>query len=51
MVILIRVSYVHVFVQLSFVAYRSPWLGTDEPPIGVQWAGTYNIVIAKQEYK
>ena len=51
MVILIRVIYVNVFVQLSFVAHRYPWLGTDEPPIGVQWAGIYNIEIAKQEYK
>ena len=42
MVILIRVIYVNVFV---------PWLGTDEPAIGVQCAGIYNIEIAKQEYK
>ena len=51
MAILIRVSYVHVFVQLSFVQAFVQAMGTDEPPIGVQWAGTYNIVIAKQEYK
>ena len=51
MVILISVIYVNVFVQLSLVAYRSPWHGTDEPPIGVQWAGTYNIEITNQVYK
>ena len=51
MVILIRVIYVPVFVQLSCVAHRSPWVRTDGPAIGVQWADTYNIVIAKQEYK
>ena len=40
-----------IFVELPFVAHRSPWLGTDETPIGVQWAGIYNIEIANQEYK
>ena len=31
MVILIRVIYVNVFVQLSFVAQRSQWLGSNGP--------------------
>ena len=51
MVIFISVIKVEVFVTQSLVAHRSPWHGTNEPPIGVQWAIALNFEMEKQEYK
>ena len=51
MVIFISVIKVEGFVTQSLVVHRSPWHGTNEPSIGVQWAITINFEVEKQEYK